>query len=115
MAHRDKPFFTFLGEHIHGGLIAAGLGRLLRDEYLVLAVLALVVGAVGGVFAIAFRELIALVQTGFSGFFLERVASLVGVLPWQHLLLAPTVGGLLIGFLYFGSCRTDVARARPML
>ena len=101
MAHRDKPFFTFLGEHIHGGLIAAGLGRLLRDEYLVLAVLALVVGAVGGVFAIAFRELIALVQTGFSGFFLERVASLAGVLPWRHLLLAPTVGGLLIGYFVF--------------
>ena len=101
MAHRDKPFFTFLGEHIHGGSIVAGLARLLHDKYLVLAVLALVVGAVGGVFTIAFRELIAPVQTGFFGFASERVASLAGVLPWRHLLLAPTVGGLLIGYFVF--------------
>ena len=101
MARRDKPFFTFLGEHIHGGRIVAGLSRLLHDKYLMLAVLTLVVGAVGGVFAIAFREFIALVQTGFFGFFSERVASLAGVLPWRNLLLAPTVGGLLIGYFVF--------------
>ena len=98
---QGQTVFTFLGEHIHGGHTVARPGRLLRDKYLMLAVLTLVVGAVGGVFAIAFRELIALVQTGFFGFFSERVASLAGVLPWRHLLLAPTVGGLFIGYFVF--------------
>ncbi|MBL6935614.1 MAG: chloride channel protein [Alphaproteobacteria bacterium] len=101
MARRDEPFFAFLRKYIHGGRIVAGLGHLLRDDYLILAVLALVVGAAGGAAAIAFRELIDLVQMGFFGFASERVATFAGALPWWHLLLAPTAGGLLIGYFIF--------------
>ncbi|MEE9139171.1 MAG: chloride channel protein [Alphaproteobacteria bacterium] len=79
------------------GRLRAGLGRFARSDQLVRAGLAVVVGAAAGVGAIAFREFIALVQTAFFGFGSERVYSLAAALPWWHLVLAPTVGGLAIG------------------
>ena len=68
-----------------------------RNDHFLLALLAVVVGAVAAIGAIAFRELIGATQTLFFGFASERVYSLAAGLPWWQLLLAPTLGGLLIG------------------
>ncbi len=78
------------------------LRRVLGDDQAVLAGLALVVGAIGAIGAIALRELIALVQSLFFGSGSERLVTVVSELPWWHVLLAPAVGGLLVGlFLRF--------------
>jgi CIC family chloride channel protein len=68
-----------------------------RSEHLVLAALAVVVGAAAGFGAIAFRELVGAVQTVFFGSPSERVYSLAAGLPWWQVVLAPALGGLMIG------------------
>jgi CIC family chloride channel protein len=61
-----------------------------------------VIGLAAGVAAIGFREGIEWVQVLFYGFGGERVATRAAELPWWRLLLAPTLGGLLIGvFVHF--------------
>ncbi len=77
------------------------LRRLGRNDQLVLSVLAVVIGAAAGGAAVAFREAIDLVQWSFYGFRGERVATGAAALPVWHLLLAPALGGLVIGvFVY---------------
>lgn len=73
--------------------------RIFRNDQLVLAVLAILVGLAAGVGTILFRLLLGGVQFLAYGFPSERVAGLAAQLPWWHLLLAPTAGGLLIGLL----------------
>src|SRR5512134_3000502 len=71
--------------------------RLLGDDRVLLAVLAVLLGAIAGVAAIAFRLAISGFQGlawGDSGDFL---ASHAAALPWWQILLAPTLGGLVIG------------------
>ncbi|WP_193182882.1 chloride channel protein [Nisaea sediminum] len=71
--------------------------HVLRNEQVLLSGLAVVIGVAAAFSAVLFRELIGLIQTGFYGFEHERVASGVAALAWWHVLLAPAVGGLLIG------------------
>ena len=73
--------------------VSAGI----RNDQVLLSGLALAVGIAAACAAVLFRELIGLIQTGFYGFGHERVASGVAGLAWWHLLLAPALGGLLIG------------------
>ena len=73
------------------------LRRLVRNDQLILSVLALVVGAAAGGAVIVFREAIALVQLGFYGSGAERLSLHVQELAWWHVVLAPAAGGLLIG------------------
>lgn len=75
------------------GHAAAGI----RNEQVLLSALAVAVGTAAAFAAVLFRELIGLIQTGFYGFGHERVVSGVAGLAWWHLLLAPALGGLLIG------------------
>ncbi|WP_339854433.1 chloride channel protein [uncultured Nisaea sp.] len=75
------------------GRAAAGI----RNEQVLLSALAVAVGTAAAFAAVLFRELIGLIQTGFYGFGHERVVSGVAGLAWWHLLLAPALGGLLIG------------------
>lgn len=75
------------------GHAAAGI----RNEQVLLSALAVAVGTAAAFAAVMFRELIGLIQTGFYGFGHERVVSGVAGLTWWHLLLAPALGGLLIG------------------
>lgn len=78
------------------------LRQFVRNDQLILSVLALIVGAAVGGAVIAFRETIALVQTVFYGTGSERLFVHAGALPWWHVLLAPAVGGLVIGlFVYY--------------
>ncbi|UCH76039.1 MAG: chloride channel protein [Rhodospirillales bacterium] len=75
------------------------LDRVTRHEQVILSVLAVVIGAIGGGSAIAFREALAAIQFVFYGFAEERVATLAGALPWWHILAATTLGGLAVGLI----------------
>ncbi|SOD88883.1 chloride channel protein [Caenispirillum bisanense] len=74
--------------------------RIVRNDQLVLGVLALVVGVAVGAGVIGFRELIRVVQALYYGSGDERLASVVVGLPWWHIVLAPVVGGLVVGLFY---------------
>jgi CIC family chloride channel protein len=83
-------------------LLLDSLIRFGRNDQVVLAGLAVVIGLAAGAAAIGFRQGIDWVQWLFYGFGGERVATLAAELPWWRLLLAPALGGLLIGlFVYF--------------
>ena len=58
------------------------LRRLVRNDQLILSVLALVVGAAAGGAVIAFREAIAFVQMGFYGSGAERLSIHAQDLAW---------------------------------
>ncbi len=75
------------------GRASAGI----RNDQVLLSALAVAVGIAAAFSAVLFRELIGLIQTGFFGFDHERIASGVAGLAWWHVLLAPALGGLLIG------------------
>lgn len=75
------------------------LRRLARHEQIILSSLALFIGLIGGGAAIVFREGIALVQYVFYGYDGERLPSIAAQLDWWQVLLAPALGGLLVGVL----------------
>jgi CIC family chloride channel protein len=75
----------------------AAFGRVLRHRQLVLFVLGLLVGVIAAFAAVGFREAIGLFQTLALGFDSERVFTLAAAQPWWRILLAPVVGGLLVG------------------
>ncbi len=81
---------------------AGALLRVLRHRQLVLLALGLLTGAIGAGAAIAFRDLISVIQSVALGFWSEQVASLAAQQPWWRILLAPALGGLLVGlFIHF--------------
>ena len=74
----------------------------LRNEQFILSLLAVVIGALAAYGAIAFRELIGLIQLGVFGSDSDYLLSVANDLPWWQLLLAPVAGGLLVGlFVHF--------------
>ena len=73
--------------------------RVTRNDQLLLLLLALVIGVAAGYGALVFRLLTAAIQILFLGHGTEHLVSAVATLPWWQVLLAPTVGGLLIGLL----------------
>ena len=75
------------------------LGRVARNEQIYMSALAVFAGALGGGAGIAFRELIALVQFGTFGFASEFFHSNLANIPWWHILMATTGGGLLVGLI----------------
>ena len=77
--------------------IGTRLRRVGRDKQLHLSVLALAAGGLAALGAVLFREAIDLFQQGFFGFTSENVASLVASLPAWRVVLAPVLGGLLVG------------------
>ncbi len=79
------------------------LRRVLRNDQLVLGLLALATGLVAAVAVIGFREGIALAQTLFYGSGEARLARIArGRARWQGL-LAPAGGGLVVGLLLRGA------------
>ena len=73
-----------------------------RNNQVVLSVLALVIGVAMGYGTIAFRYALGVVQDVFYGFSSQEFTTLTADLEWWHILLAPAVGGLLVGlFLQF--------------
>jgi len=79
--------------------ILHGLNGIRRNKQISLSVLAVLVGAAGGLGAIGFRYLIDLFQVLFLGFGSEQVLSLIGTVPDWRILVAPALGGLAIGLL----------------
>lgn len=75
------------------------IGRLARHEQVILSILAVATGLIAGGCAIVFREAIAFVQLAGFGFISERLHSLASALPWWHILLVTTGGGLVVGLL----------------
>lgn len=67
------------------------------NDPIVLGIFAGIVGVAVGYAAIGFRHALALVQTVAFGFPGEALASGAAALDWWHVLLAPAVGGLVIG------------------
>jgi len=101
--------------------IVGSLRRLLRNDQLVLLVLAVFMGGVAGYLAIAFRELYLLVQGLGFGAFSDTLVSAARNLPKWQIVLVPAAGGLLIGLFvhYFMPNRrphgvTDVVAAVAM-
>ena len=83
---------------------ATGLGhltlrwrRFIRNDQVILTILAVVTGVSVAYGAIGFRELLAFAQTLLYGFSTEDVFTQLGRLTWWHVLLAPAVGGLAVG------------------
>jgi len=101
--------------------IVGSLRRLLRNDQLVLLVLAVIMGTVAAYLAIAFRELYLLVQGLGFGTYSDTLVSAARYLPKWQIVLVPTAGGLLIGLFvhYFMPNRrpysvTDVVAAVAM-
>jgi CIC family chloride channel protein len=93
-------------------LISSLLNRLTGNEHATMAVLAVVVGTIGGFGAIAFRLLIDLVQTlayGAKGNLLELALAS----PWYVKLIVPSVGGLFVGPLVYFLAREAKGHGVP--
>lgn len=76
-----------------------GIADIFRSEDLILTILAIMVGAAAAYGAIGFRWFIDVAQTVFYGAGEDRMVTIASALPWWQILLAPTVGGLMIGLL----------------
>lgn len=68
-----------------------------RNDQVVLFVLAAVIGMAAGYGAIGFRLLAAGLQWGLFGNPMDQIVSSATRLPWWHLILVPTLGGLAVG------------------
>jgi len=76
--------------------------RLMRNDQMLMVIVALVVGILVAYAAIGFRIGISGVQWLSYGVFAERLVSRLAELPTWQILIVPTVGGLLVGlFLQF--------------
>ena len=71
--------------------------RFIRNQQLILILLAIVVGTASAFGAVAFRELVVLLQTVTFGASLENMSEVLADLPRWHIVAVPTVGGLVIG------------------
>ena len=78
------------------------LRRIVRNDQLILSILAVFVGAAAGGGVIAIRELIDLIQGLTLGGTSENLISIVFTLPWWQILFTPAIGGLMVGlFIYY--------------
>ena len=91
-----------IGRRITAGRILVRLRRIVRNDHLILSLLALLVGAAGGGAVIVLREGIDLTQLLFYDSATKNLYAHAQDLPWWRLLLAPTAGGLMVGvFVYY--------------
>ena len=84
-----KPAFENARSLLTSSRFLKALRRVVGNDQLILAVLALFVGSASGGAVILFRETITLVQTLFLGSGDERLYLHVQELPWWHLIGAP--------------------------
>ena len=83
------------------GRLLAHIRQLARDDTLILSALAMIVGATVGGAVILFRETVLLIQYVAFGSASERLSFHAADLPWWQIVLAPTVGGLLVGVIVY--------------
>jgi len=79
--------------------LRARLGLALGTDFIILAIMAAILGVAVGFAAIAFRLGIAAVQTLGFGSPDEAVFLDLSHLPWWQIVLVPTAGGLLVGLI----------------
>ena len=84
----DKPFL----EPFH---------RFIRNQQLILILLAVLTGSAASFGAIVFREVVVLAQTEAFGASLEQMSGFIGILPDWQIVLVPTLGGLLVGLMVY--------------
>ena len=72
-------------------------------------VLGIVVGVGAAVLAVAFRELIGLVQYLWSGEHSEIYLAAVREAPWYAILFAPALGGLVVGGVFIVRSRSGMS------
>ena len=78
------------------------LRLVIRNDQLILSILAVLVGAIAGIGVIFIREGIDFVQGIFLGGSSDKLINALLVLPWWRILLVPTLGGLMVGlFVYY--------------
>jgi CIC family chloride channel protein len=76
--------------------------RFIKNDQLILSVLAIFVGAATGGGVIVIRELIDFIQGLLYGGTSVNLISTVAALPWWQILVTPTIGGLILGlFIYY--------------
>jgi chloride channel protein, CIC family len=77
--------------------LARAWQRVTRNDQLLLFFLAVLVGTAAGYGALLFRLVADAIQRSFFGHSGQQLASAAAALPWWQVVLAVTVGGLLIG------------------
>ena len=91
-------FITSLPERLRQW-VTPNIQTFLDDRQPFLWLLSLIVGIAVTIAAIGFRELIGLVQWLWLNDNRERVISAAREVPWYHILLAPVIGGLVVGIM----------------
>ena len=78
------------------------LRLVIRNDQLILSILAVLVGVITGIGVIFIRESIDFVQGIFLGGSSDKLIDSLLILPWWRILLVPTLGGLMVGlFVYY--------------
>jgi CIC family chloride channel protein len=98
-----------------GSTLLARCRQLLRSDQMVLALLSVAAGVVVAYAAIAFRLGIGAVQWVGYGFADELVVTKVATLAWWHIVLVPTIGGLVVGFLLHRYTSTERSGGVPQV
>ncbi|HIN21533.1 MAG TPA: chloride channel protein, partial [Rhodospirillales bacterium] len=75
------------------------LRRLIRNDHLILVILAIVAGTAAGAAVIGFRETISFIQLALYGSDSEHLFTNTEAVAWWQILLAPVAGGLVVGVL----------------
>jgi CIC family chloride channel protein len=98
---RQPRFIEMADKLLKSNILLNRMRRIVRSEQLVLSILAMVVGALSGGGAILFRDGLLFVQSLIYGTSDETLHTYLADLPAWHLILGPTVGGLIVGiFIY---------------
>ena len=79
--------------------ILSRLRRLIRNDHLILVILAIVAGTAAGAAVIGFRETISFIQLALYGSDSESFFTNTDAVAWWKILLAPVAGGLVVGLL----------------
>ena len=76
------------------------LRLVIRNDQLILSILAVLVGVITGIGVIFIRESIDFVQGIFLGGSSDKLIDSLLILPWWRILLVPTLGGLWWDYLF---------------
>lgn len=94
---RTVRFIRRLARLLAGRLASLGPRRLLSNDSLLIAILAMVVGLLTGGGIIVFREGIVFIQDAAFGGDERHLATTAAGLPWWAVLAPPLLGGLVVG------------------
>ena len=79
--------------------VLSRLRRLIRNDHLILAFLAIVAGTAAGAAVIGFRETIYFIQLALYGSDSENLFANAEAVAWWQILFAPVAGGLVVGLM----------------